>query len=326
MRSKAISVSPEQGEAVRRRLASEGLLLTDARMKRKEGVLLIPVSDYPEWIPDAQRQEGEFEVRVKGGYRERVDIDEKLRALLPSSFDIIGNKALIKLPHEIESYGEEIGRAIMETHPPVNSVFQDLGVSGPFRIRSVRLLAGDETTETEVSEYGMKFRVDVSKTFFSPRLAEERKRVFEACRRGERVLDMFAGVGPFSISVARKAAEVVALDVNPYAVSYCRENCYLNHINNVRPYLRDAAEFSDGKFDRIIMNLPMTGSDYLENAKYLLEKEGRIDFYSHIHDSALHAKIWELRMRHGLRVLSHRKVKSYSPLSSIYHLELALQN
>ena len=120
-------------------------------------------------------------------------------------------------------------------------------------------IAGKGGTETALTEYGLTFGLDVARTFFSPRLATERRRVVSTIGRNERILDMFAGVGPFSISAAARAVDgfVTAYDINPYAVSYLMENASRNGVRNIAAHRRDSSELQfNREFDRVIMNLP----------------------------------------------------------------------
>ncbi|MEM3851515.1 MAG: class I SAM-dependent methyltransferase family protein [Methanomassiliicoccales archaeon] len=289
---------------------------------REGSSFLIPVTEFPPWTGSGERCLFDFPPRrEEGGYRRRVRLPAELSALLPSSFDIIGSKALIRLPAELRPYEGEIGEAIMEVHRSVDGVFEEMAVGGAFRTRKIRHIAGAETTETTVRESGLIFKTDIAKTFFSPRLAAERNRVLMSAGISERVLDMFAGVGPFSIALASKASSVLAADINPYAVSYAKENVKLNRRGNVRVVLRDAREIEDCEFDRIIMNLPLWGISFLEHAMKLLATNGSIHYYELVEERRLNE--WKKAFeRRGLTPFNLRKVKSYSPQSSIYHAEL----
>ena len=199
MRAKGIRISQGSAESCRKRLIELGLLEGRLRVARERGNTVFPVTAYPPADLEGERCEIEFqEARKRISYRKIAKVPEELRSQLPSSFDIIGTKALVKLPESLRQHGTEIGEAILKAHPSLDSVFEDRGVEGEFRTRAVKRLAGSGVTETVVTEYGLRFRLDVSKTFYSPRLASERKLVCASIRAGERVLDMFAGVGPFS--------------------------------------------------------------------------------------------------------------------------------
>lgn len=324
MRARGIRISPERAEGCRMRLQQLGLLDRTLRSVSLDGMIVFPVTAYPAKLEEGERCEADFpDSSSRRNYRDIVELPGDAMPLLPSSFDMIGTKALVKLPAELERYGEEIGRAILEAHGSLDSVFQDRGVAGEFRLRRLTLLAGKGGTETKLNEYGLRIALDVAKTFYSPRLASERRRIGTAVGPGERVLDMFAGVGPFALHAARSASSghVVAIDINPYAVSYMRENAASNSAGNMEVHLKDAAEYTGGPFDRIIMNLPAGGAGFVGRALAMLADGGTVDYYELIEDRDLEKRILSLEAEGG-RVESHRKVKSYSPVQGIYHFTI----
>lgn len=324
MRSKGIRISPDRAEEVRRRLASLDLLDRALRIFTDGTTVVLPVTDYPGEPFQGEQCMADFaEKKMREGYRDNIRLPAGLKKHLPSSFDVIGTKALLKLPKELEGHEIELGEAILKANPSLDSVFVDRGVYGELRTRTVRAVAGTGVTETVVTEYGLKFRLDVAKTFYSPRLASERRNVSSTIMPGERVLDMFAGVGPFSLHAARSAymGHVVSLDINPYAVSYLKENAAMNNLCNVEAHMRDASTFSGEGFNRIIMNLPSRSSEFLEHAARLLLEEGTIEYYELLEDAAAGGRN-EFFHRMGLEAHSTRKVKSYSPVQGIYHFSL----
>lgn len=127
------------------------------------------------------------------------------------------------------------------------------------------------------------------------------------------MLDMFAGVGPFAITLAKRASLVVASDLNPKAIGLMLENIVQNRTKNVLPMLADARHLDrilSWKFDRIIMNLPLSGTEFLPEAFRLCRPGGTIHFYSLVSAEGEHtARIREL----GGTVLAERVVRSYSP-------------
>jgi tRNA (guanine37-N1)-methyltransferase len=119
------------------------------------------------------------------------------------------------------------------------------------------LFRSERTTETIHKENGIRLKIDINKAYFSPRLQTERQRVIEQVKPGETVIDMFCGVGPYSIAIAKKAREVYAIDHNPAAIKLLKENIKLNKVTNVKALKGDALELIKTlpKADRIIMNL-----------------------------------------------------------------------
>ena len=136
-------------------------------------------------------------------------------------------------------------------------------------------------TRTEVVEHGHRFVVDFPGAYFSARLSTERQRIFAQVQEHELVLDMFAGVGPFAITLAPRAALVVAVDLNPQAALLMIENIERNRVQNVLPLLADARRLErilPWKFDRIVMNLPLPGTAFLPEAFRLVRPGGANPF------------------------------------------------
>ena len=203
---------------------------------------------------------------------------------------------------------------ILASRPSLHTVlFPESQVSGEYRTRKYAVLAGTPTTRTEVVEHGHRFVVDLAGAYFSARLSTERQRVFEQVCEWERVLDMFAGVGPFAITLAPRASLMVAADLNPQAILLMIENIRKNRVANVIPVLADARRLEKilpWKFDRIIMNLPLAGTEFLPEAFRLVRPGGTIHFYSLVSKEGEHlARVKEL----GGALVTERVVRSYSP-------------
>jgi tRNA (guanine37-N1)-methyltransferase len=215
-------------------------------------------------------------------------ISVELLKSVPRSFDLIGHVAVVEVPDELEPYASLLGEAIMEVHRKVETVLAKAGpVAGERRVREFRLIAGKPETETLHREHGCLFRLDVGKVYFSPRLSFEHARVAGLVRPGETVLDMFAGVGPFSILIARKAktAKVYAVDANPEAYRYLYENIRLNKVEDrvipIRGDIRRVVEtkLRNLRFNRIIMNLPEKAYQYLAETCRLAKPEATVHYY-----------------------------------------------
>ena len=115
-------------------------------------------------------------------------------------------------------------------------------VEGEFRTRQWVVLAGEHRTHTVHKEHGCRYNVDLAGAYFSARLGTERKRVADMVKPGQCVVDLFAGVGPFSILIGKNVpgASVVAVDKNPGAVKLLRENIRFNRLDNVTAVEDDA--------------------------------------------------------------------------------------
>jgi tRNA (guanine37-N1)-methyltransferase len=207
-----------------------------------------------------------------------------------SAFDQIGDIIVIRIPDSLLSKKKLIGETLLEKVSTAKSVFyQSSDVSGDFRTRSVELLAGENKTETEYKEFGCRFFVDVEKAFFSPRLSTERERIANIVKDGEVVINMFGGVGMFSILAAKKKkCTVYNIDINPVASKLCEKNISINKLaGKVISLNGDASQIINEqlqeKGDRTLMLLPERSDEFLESAILATKNCGIIHYYSHIH-------------------------------------------
>jgi tRNA (guanine37-N1)-methyltransferase len=284
-----IRVPAQQGEKLRRSLIDEGVLDLSLKVQRDGSALILPVTE-----PREGAQRCEFESMPE-------------RQVLPRH-ELVGGIAIMQ-DHDIDG-----AEKILQSRPSLHTVlFASSEVCGEYRTREFEILAGDPTTRTDVIEYGHRFAVDLSKAYFSARLSSERQRILKQVTGNEMILDMFAGVGPFAITLAARATLVVASDINPQAIILMLENCARNRTENVLPVLADAHHLTGSlswRFDRIVMNLPLSGTEFLPDAFRLCKSGGTIHFYSLVSAEGEH-----LEYIHNLggTVIAERAVRSYSP-------------
>jgi tRNA (guanine37-N1)-methyltransferase len=215
----------------------------------------------------------------------------ELHSVIPHSLDMVGDIAIIEIPDELKAYENAIGQAILKAHKNIKTVHAKAGaISGVYRIRDLTHIAGENRTRTVYNEYGCQYHVDVAKAYFSPRLSNEHHRVAALVKPGEIVADLFAGVGPFAIPIAKMCpeAKVYAVDINPDAVELLKTNAQVNKAEGrVCPLLGDARELAKnelhGVADRVIMNLPETAIDFVDAACQTLKPAGGVvHFYGFI--------------------------------------------
>jgi tRNA (guanine37-N1)-methyltransferase len=288
-----VRVDKALGESARRTLLRLDLFDNTRRIKATVDAILIPISRRPRSDELAALMDmGRVEVvsadlqPASAHPKNLVEVlDGKLPphllAQLPRSYDMVGDIVVLEfLSSDLDPHKKEIGEAIMDLHPSIRTVLLKTGkVEGEFRVPHLDVLAGRERFDTIHTEYGMKFKVDLSKVYFSPRLGSERHRVASSVSDGETVVDMFAGVGPFSLMIANYAkAKVYSIDLNPDAIRLLKENIELNRLRGeVIPICDDARRVSKqlaGVADRIIMNLPASSLAFLEAASEVLKSGG----------------------------------------------------
>ncbi len=255
----------------------------------------------------------------------------KLRA-----FDLVGDIGVLRLPPELLPKRKEIGEALMRVHRHLKTVLLQVSpVKGEFRTRELEVVAGEPRTETLHRESGCIFKVDLAKVYFSPRLAHERMRIARLVREGEEVVNMFAGVGCYSIIIARhsRARRIYSIDKNPEAYRLMCENIRINRVGDrVLPFLGDAAQVVSelaGRADRVLMPLPEAARNFIGASLEALKEEGGIvHFYDVGSDpdpfSPSLRFLEEEVGRRGwkLEVTGRRLVRSYGP--GIYHVVLDL--
>ncbi len=327
MKSLGIRVPKSEAEAVRLVLMERGAFNTECRAVRNGDFVVFPITAGQPDMPHYQEVYEFPEHKRTPSYPALVNIPEELKKFLPSSFDTIGDVGIVKIPEELADYTKEICGAIREANH-LRAVAADTGVTGEFRIRAVRPCAGDEKLETTHREFGIKLLLNPSKVYFSPRLAGERWRVASLVKKGEKICDMFAGVGPFGIMIAKHSElEVIhAFDINPAAVEYMKRNIEINRLEEriMIPHLGDSAAGMErfGKFDRIIMNLPHSAHDFLGAATKHIANGGTIHYYEILETERLEERLDELRELTGVKQVEYREVKTYSPTMRFYGFDV----
>ena len=271
--------------------------------------------------------------------------------LIPKSYDIIGSIAIIEFSdlHDLQDkdkihFKKDVAKAITLVNKSIKSVYEKASqVKGEYRLRKLKILYGKDHPETIHKENYAFFKVNVKKAYFTPRLVNERKRIASSpIKIGELIVDMFAGVGPFSIQIAQKReVKIYSFDINSNAYKYLKNNIILNHVENVViPYninvktlLKSDSQLGfilRNKVDRIIMNLPERSLNFLDVACFLIKKSGGIVHNYQFCEKPNPIKLAIEHFSHDLtkhdyqikEILYTGVVKSYSPSSDLVSLDV----
>lgn len=236
----------------------------------------------------------EKKVAIKRRLKQKNSLEEELKKILTQkefklisrSFDVLGHVLIVDLPNELQNKKTQISKIYIEKIKPVKTVIQKIGpVKGDLRIREYEFLEGDKNLEVSYRENDCIYKFDISKVFFNPRLSTERMRIANLIKNNDKVLDMFAGVGPFSCLIAKKAlASITAVDLNPHAIHYLKENVKLNKVDHLVEIIEaDVNEILKNNFnyayDKIIMNLPERSHEFLSSASPCLKKDGGVIYF-----------------------------------------------
>ena len=283
-------------------LRKMGLVNDAYEFLRTDRVLIVPLTHEPseDEASIIRRQMKEVEIQLADFSEKRIrstsleaalqgQLPDELIARSPRAFDAIGDIAIIELSEDTEQFSSVIGRGILEINPHIRLVLRKTSaISGNFRTRKFDVVAGVGGTETVHLEFACRYRLDVSTVYFNPRLSHERMRVAQQVKPGEVVVDMFAGVGPYSVLIAKQqlGSQVYSVDINRAAVDYLKENVFTNGVaDRVIPLLGDTKQLArkelHGLANRVIMNLPSASNDYLPAAFQILKDgAGIIHFYA----------------------------------------------
>ena len=319
---KCVKVPLKQLNDTRIKLMENGLMNMEYRIKAQDDFGYIPIND----------DVGEYEIvdieleplkRVPHNFAELLKDELSLEEIenLRTSFDTIGDIVILEIPRDLQDKKQIIGDAAFKFTKRRSIFMKKSAVKGTIRIRDLEFLSGVDDSVTIHKEHGARLKLDVREVYFSPRLATERKRVMESVNEGEKILDMFCGIGPFPIVIAReKDVEITAVDINESAIKYLDENIRLNKLKGqIKTYCGDARKVSDElktKYDRIIMNLPGLAYTFLDVAVNLIEDNGIINYYefSNSYEQGI-KRITDAANEVGKKVeiINCRKVKSTSP-------------
>ena len=333
--SVCIKVPKSQGEKTIALAAKFGLVDKSLVIQRETDNLCIPLVREPvgielatlkSQIPQFTLQTAVFSEKqlppetLTQALQDKLPAD--LLAKVPQAFDIIGDIVVIDIPPQLKPYQDVIGEAILQTQKNVKTVLAKAGdISGIFRVRDYDFIAGEHKTQTVHREFGCQYHVDIAKAYFSPRLSHEHERVASLVQDGEVVVDLFAGVGPFSVLIGKRNPKVYAVDLNPDAVELLKVNVRVNRVENrVFPILADAREIASAKLkgtaDRVIMNLPETAIDFVDATCNAIKLQGGVaHFYGIVRSPDT---IEELEQRFTGLVEKHgRKVEAFLYAKSI---------
>ncbi len=320
---KAVRVREKEAETVRKELLSEGVLDKTRKLVKKNGFIEIPVTDFCGRLALVEQEKPEFYIPKKT-LASILDITGYEKKLLPSGWQIVGDVIIITLNEELELRKKDIANALLSMYPGCSTVLLDRGISGRMRKPQREIIAGDKT-ETIHRENGCLFRLDAMQIMYSQGNLAERNRM-SALGKDEVVVDMFAGIGYFSIPMAvhSKPAKIFAIEINPVSSGYLRENIRLNRVENIiEPVEGDCALVAPGGIaDRVIMGY-LDAYPYLEHGIRALKPGGIMHYHEAVPEAVEHRPVGRIVEVAGdawrkAEIIEVRRIKKYSP--GVWHV------
>ncbi len=251
-------------------------------------------------------------------------LPEDLITKIPDKWEKIGDVVIIKLSSSLENYSQIIGEKYAEVLN-CKTILNDVGgIIGPFREPRIKIIFGPENTETVHKENNISFKLDPQKIMFSSGNMDERIRMSDISNGNETVVDLFAGIGYFTLPIAvfSRPIKIFSCEINPVSYNYLCENIVLNKVTDiVEPLIGDCREFAPKNVaDRVLLGYIGGTKRYLSTAfDCLKEGFGVIHYHDKYSDSKIPDKpIKEVesiakKCNCSVRLLSYRKVKSYAP-------------
>lgn len=252
------------------------------------------------------------------------ELPDELINKLPNKWEKFGDVIILVLPKELEKFKEIIGKkyaAILNCKTVLNDIG---GISGEFRKPDVEVIFGSNETETTHKENGVCYKLDPQKIMFSSGNMDERIRMATISNKSEVVVDLFAGIGYFTLPIAvySKPEMIVACEKNPVSFDYLKENITLNNVTDiVEPLYGDNREIVP-KFiaDRVIMGYIGNTKVFLETAMNCLKENiGIIHYHDKIPEKNIPnnpmdmvSKVAE-KFDRKVELIGYKHVKSYAP-------------
>ncbi len=252
-------------------------------------------------------------------------LSKKEKEVFVKSFDSLGNIAVIEIPKELEKKEKLIGNTIIKLNKNIKTVCKISGPhKGKYRLQPLKIIAGEKKFITEYKESACRFVFDVRKTFFSPRLCNERLRISKLIKKGEKIGCFFAGIGPYPIVFTKNSfmKKAFAVELNPNAVKFMKENIKLNKCEEKIEVLKgDVNKIASAKLknlDRITMPMPHGGETFLKASLKALKKGGIIHFYQVLKketafdEAVKRAKNECIKQKRKFILLNKRQVRPFS--------------
>lgn len=334
-----VAVPREKAEEARRLLRSAGLYVGGYKAVRLEGGrIAFPVSSVGEAIRllkeagvEASECRVEFPRRRKPGSLR--DMGFALRG-----YSLIGDIAVFSYTGRLAGLEEyrAAAEALMREHPRIKAVYLKVATGGELRVARLIHLAGEARTWTVHREYGLEFEVDIARVYFNPRLGYEHRRVAELAGDGETMLDMFSGVGGFTVHAATlRRIRALAVDLNPHAVALAARNLWRNRRRlKGRAAVARANAYSlpgllEPIYDRIVMNHPTGSRAFAWVACRLASPRGAWIHYYTLTMSCIQAKEEAVeaftRCCGSVQEEGCREVLPHSPNESVYVVDLVVK-
>ncbi len=275
----------------------------------------------------------------KDKFKEQLksELSEEELSLLPRGFQTLGKVVILKLNPNLLEKKEIIGKACLEMFPKIKSIYINKGrIVGTYREpEKIEFIAGEDNPIVEHKEHDVTYRFNITKIMFSKGNINERKFLTTIIQSGEIVVDMFAGIGYFSLPIAKHCSvrKIYSIELNPESYKFFIENIKINHLDDkIVPINGDCKveviklSKSGIRAHRVIMGVFPAPKEYITEALTLVNDNGTVFHYEGVTEKDKYIVLFEefneiaQKESYKCELKSHRFVKSYGP--NLYHVVL----
>jgi tRNA (guanine37-N1)-methyltransferase len=242
---------------------------------------------------------------------------------MAKTIDIIGDIAIIKFPQNTFFLWKKIfAWKFLRKNKNITTILEKKGdIKGRLRKFETGFLAGKNKQETIHKENHCQFYLHIDKTYFSPRLSNERavlsEELSKIIKKNSKILVMFAGVAPFPIVLAKILknkkikAKIYSSELNKKASEYAKKNIYLNKLEDYIEVLQgDSKKIKiKEKFDIILMPRPNLKDTFIKSA-LKFSKRGTLIYY---HGFGTKEKVLKEVKNKKLKLIYIRKAGDIAP-------------
>ena len=317
--TKGIKVDLKDANKIKEFLIQNGILDFSKILNKSDDEITFPILDIDNLEKMLRKVRVNYEIvednfksktkrkNFKELSKEHLNKDEIEK--LKTSYDVVGDIAILEIDKELRKKEKIISEILLESNPNIKTVVRKQGShDGIFRTQKMKHLAGENKKETIHKENSVLLKMDIENVYFSTRQSTERKRIAQQVKPNERVLVLFSGCAPFPCVIAKNsnAKYVCGVEINPKGHMYAIENVKLNKLKNVyltnqnaRKIEKILSDFSeipefDPHFDRIIMPLPKTADEFLDEALFFSKAGTIINFYDFQKEDEIYKSIQKI--------------------------------